>query len=164
MASTKVVEQQPRAVMLLMSWSELIRVMIIGALTGLLVAALYAMLDKYVLTPTLCSSPELAARCASKPYFASGVAMLIGSIGGLFALVWQRVYRPLLVVLLSAAGLWNVVLLIVNFPLWGAILSVALIFAVTYAVFAWIAQIRNFIIALVVGLVIVLLMRLIISA
>ncbi len=164
MASTKVVEQQPRAVMLLMSWNELFRVMIIGALTGLLVAALYAMIDKYVLTPSLCSNPELAARCASKPYFASGVAMLIGSVAGLFALVQQRVYRPLLVVLLAAAGLWNIVLLIVSFPLWGAIISAALLFAVTYAVFAWLAQIRNFIVALVVGLVLVLMMRLIISA
>lgn len=164
MASTRVVEQQPRPVMLLMSWGELVRILLIGALVGLITIALYASLDKYVLTPALCTSPELAVRCASKPYFAAGIATVVGGVIGLFALVNQRVYRPLYVVLLAAAGLWNAVLIIGAFPFWLAIVSVALIFAVVYALFAWLAQIRNFVVAFAVGLIVVLLMRLIISA
>lgn len=164
MASTRVVEQQPRPVMLLMSWVELGRIFIIGAIIGLLSAALYVMLDKYVLTPALCSAPEMASRCAAKPYFASGIAMVIGAIAGLFALVQQRAYRPLLVILLATAGLWNVVLLTAMLPLWTAAIATALIFGIVYCAFAWLAQIRNFVIALVVGVVLVLLMRLIVSA
>ena len=164
MASTRVVEQQPRPVMLLMSWSELVRILITGALVGLFTAALYAMLDKYVLTPALCSAPELAARCAAKPYFASGIALVVGGVAGLFALVQQRVFRPLLVVLLATAGMWNIVLLIALVPVWLAALSVAVLFGASYALFAWLAQIRNFVVAFAIGLVVVLLMRLIISA
>lgn len=164
MASTKVVEQQPRPVMLLMSWGELVRVIIVGAIVGLVTLALHAMLDKYVLTPTLCSAPELAARCASKPYFAAAVATIISAVIGLFALVQQRVYRPLFVVLLATAGLWNVVLLLVTLPLWAGVVGALFAFASAYAVFAWLAQIRNFIVALIVALALVLVMRLIVSA
>jgi hypothetical protein len=147
-----------------MSLSELIQVLIVGALAGLITVALYAMLDRYVLTPALCSAPELAARCEAKPYFASGIAMIVGAVLGLFVLVQRRVYRPLLVTLLSTAGLWNIVIVIAQFPVWLAAISIALIFAVVYAAFAWLAQIRNFIYALIVGVVLVLLMRIIISA
>jgi hypothetical protein len=156
-------EQQSRPVMLLMSWSELGRVVTIGALVGLVTVALCAILDKYVLTPALCSAPEMAARCASKSYFASAIAMVLGAVAGLFALVQQRVYRPLLVILLATVGLWNVALLIVTLPLVVAIIAAALLFAATYGAFAWLAQIRNFVIALIVGIILVVLMRLMLS-
>lgn len=163
MASTRVVEQQPRPVMLLMSWLELGRIFIVGALIGLASAALYVMLDKYVLTPALCSTPEMAARCEAKPYFAGGIAMIVGAVMGLFALVQQRVYRPLLIILLATIGLWNTVLLLDALPLWTATIVTALIFGVAYCAFAWLAQIRNFIAASMVGVVLILLMRLIVS-
>lgn len=164
MASTKVVEQQPRAVMLLMSWGELLRVVAVGALVGVVTWASYGLLHTYVLTPALCNAPELAARCQAEPYFAGGVATVVGAVVGLLLLVWQRVFRPLLVVLLASAGLWNVVLITTGFSWWVAILTSALLFGVTYAMFAWLAQIRNFIVSVIVGVVLVVVMRLIISS
>lgn len=164
MASTKVVEQQPRAVMLLMSWGELLRVVAVGALVGIVTWASYGLLHTYILTPALCNAPELAARCQAEPYFSGGVATVIGAIVGLLMMVWQRVFRPLLVVLLASAGLWNVVLITAGFTWWLAIVVGALLFGITYAMFAWLAQIRNFLVSVIVGIVLVVVMRLIISA
>jgi hypothetical protein len=60
--------------------------------------------------------------------------------------------------------LWNVVLLLVTLPLWAGVVGALFAFASAYAVFAWLAQIRNFIVALIVALALVLVMRLIVSA
>lgn len=168
MTKTVVTEEKPNSVphgVLLMSWREVVRVALIGAVVGLATYALTVVLDKYIITGLACGAePSGALNCDSKEYVASAAAMLLVAIGALFALVQSRVYRPLLVLILAAAGLWNVTLLALNTSWFASIFAMALIFAIGYAAFAWLVQIRNFFLATALGIVVVVLMRLIISA
>lgn len=147
-----------------MSVPDLLKLLIGGAIVGLATYAFFLVLDHYVFTPTLCSSTGLEERCANKESFASSIALVVGAFVGLFAAVQQRVYRPLLVVLFATVGLWNVPLIATSFPWWGAALIVAGLFSFAYSAFAWIVQLRNLYLAVGLGLVLLVVLRLIISA
>lgn len=147
-----------------MKLSDLIRLLIGGAVVGLATYALFLALDQYVFTPALCSSAGLEERCADKESFASSFALVIGAFVGLFATVRQRVYRPLLVVLFATIGLWNIPLLVADFTWWAAALLVAAVFSFSYGAFAWIVQLRNLYVAVGFGLVLVTVLRVIITA
>ncbi|MCB9820191.1 hypothetical protein H6796_02740 [Candidatus Nomurabacteria bacterium] len=150
---------------LLMTWRELLRVALIGAVVGLATFALTVVIDKYIITTTFCSGQDSGVvSCDSKEYMASAAATIMVAIGALFALVQSRVYRPLLVVLLAVAGLWNITILALNTNWIISSIAMMALFAIAYATFSWLVQIRNFLVALVLGIVIVVLMRLIISA
>jgi len=161
MATRKVAEQvQPGA--LLMNWRDVLKIGLAGAVIGLLTMGLYVLFDKYVFSPTLCSDINLGSgRCENKLAFSSSVALVIGALPILFFFVQQRVYRPLLVILLSVVTLWNIPLLLGELAVLPAILLSVLIFALTYLLFAWLAQIRNFPIALIVTIVTVIVVRIV---
>ena len=161
MATRKAVEQvQPGALM--MAWKDLLKIGIFGALIGLLTMGLYVLFDRYVFTPTLCSDMNIGSgRCENKLVFSSSVALVIGALPALFFFVQQRVYRPLLVLLLAVVTLWNIPLLIGELALLPATLLSLLIFALTYLVFAWLVQIRNFSVALIASIAVVVIVRII---
>ena len=164
MATRKVAEQvQPGA--LLMNWRDVLKIGAAGAIIGLLTMGLYVLFDKYVFSPTLCSDINLGSgRCENKLVFSSSVALIIGALPALFFFVQQRVYRPLLVILLAVVTLWNIPLLLGELAILPAILLTLLIFALTYLVFAWLVQIRNFPIALTATITVVVSIRLLLLA
>lgn len=165
MAKTKPVEVQATTMPRLLTWRDALTILVVGAVVGLVTLAVYFILDKYIFTPGLCSGANVdPVRCDSKEYFSSTLAMIIGGLAGLFALVQQRVFRPLLVVLLTVVGLWNVTLLLSGLVWWASVLLVALIFAVAYLAFAWLVQLRNFYLALGITALVVVLMRLILMS
>jgi len=164
MANTKVIEQ-PRPTAIVMSYVDLVRVVVSGLVIGLVTYALFVALDRYVFTPTLCGDVTgLAERCQDKESFASILAMVFGSIIGLFALVQARVYRPLLVILLVTVSLWGLPALAIDLPWWGFTFALSLIFGLAYGAFAWIVQLRNLYAAIGIGLVFLVILRLIINA
>lgn len=163
MATAKVLEQ-PRPAVMMMSSKDLLRLVGTGALIGLVTYALYVALDRYVFTPALCGSgvgfPE---RCGSKEYFASTLAMVVGAFAGIFVFVQQRVYRPLLVIILATVALWNIFTIGSAAAWWVFALLVLVLFALTYAAFAWLVQIRNLYLALGVSLLLLVVVRLLIG-
>ena len=163
MAKANLVEASPTMPRLL-TWGDALNIVIAGAVVGLITLAVYYLLDKYVFTPGLCGAGADPARCDSKVYFSSTLSMVIGGLAGLFALVRQRAFRPLLVVLLVSVGLWDIVLIFASMSLWVSVLLAAVIFAVAYLAFAWLVQLRNFYLALGVSAVVVVLMRLILMS
>jgi len=160
MVKAKPVEVSP-AMPRLLTVRDALSIAIAGAVVGLIVLAVYFMLDKYVFTPGLCGEGADPARCDSKVYFVSTLSMVIGGLAGLFALVRQRAFRPLLVVLLASVGLWDIVLILAGMTWWAGVLLIAVIFAAAYLAFAWLVQLRNFYLALGISAVVIVLMRLI---
>lgn len=164
MAKQTAVEQSPQQPLLLMTARDGLRIVVAGIIIGLVTIALYYVLEKYVFTPILCGEgTNLSGRCESKDLFASALATIIGAMGGLFAMVNQRVFRPLLVVLLVTVGLWNLPLLLVSLPWWGVVLGAGVAFGLAYAAFAWLVQLRNLFLAAGISVLIVVVMRLIIA-
>lgn len=163
MATSKAAEQ-PRPKVVTMPYGDLVKIALAGLVIGLVTVALYAVFDKYVFTPALCGDALAGTgRCENKLAFASSLAMIVSALGGLFAMVQLRVFRPLLVVLLVTVGLWNVLLLMGGLVWWQMALASGLVFAVAYGAFAWLVQIRNFFLALGLGAVIVAVLRLILT-
>lgn len=149
----------------LLLWREMFTIAIVGIIIGLLTLAIYFMLDRYVFTPALCNDTGAGlANCEGKEYYASALAMVAGGLGGLFALVQQRTFRPLLVVLLVTIGLWNIIIYMTGMTWWMGVLAGALLFGVAYVVFAWLVQLRNFYAALGLSVAVVVLMRLILMS
>ncbi len=163
MAKTKPVEKQLG--LPLMSWRDVGRLVLGGVLVGLITLALYAVLDKYILTPGLCSEVgTVTGRCENKLYFANAFAMVLGAFAGLFIMVQQRVFRPLLVVILATAGLWNIIMVTTDLSWWLHALIIAVLFGITYVAFAWLVQLRNFLVALILAVILVIAMRLVLMS
>lgn len=145
-----------------MNPNELLRIALAGAVIGVIAIALYALIDTYVFTPALCQNAAAEVnRCANKPAFTDALTMILAAIIGLFAMVQLRVYRPLLVVIVATVGIWGILsTLSSGLVWWGAALGSALVFALTYALFAWLVQLRHFLLALCVSVVVVIAVRL----
>lgn len=141
---------------------EILTIAGIGAAIGLVTSGAAYALDNYVLQAIMCRGD--GAGCEQAPTYAMTVAMVIGALLGLIALVQMRVYRPLLVVLATTIGLWGFVHLTEAMAwYWGLVIPVVL-FALSYLLFAWVARIRAFLIALIVSVVLVVAMQLILAS
>ena len=152
-----VVESHPSS-LIPMSLRELAGIIASGAFVGIAVVGLYLLLNHFVFSSVLCR-PQAPADCAQAPRYAMVMAQLIGIVAGIGILVRLRVYRPLLVVLATVIALWTLQALITPFAWWGALLVAALLFGICYGLFAWIARIRSFILALVITVVLVVIAR-----
>ena len=87
------------------------------------------------------------------------VAIIISTIAGVANLARLRIYRPLLIGLASAISLWGLQTVAGSFAWYWAVLVFVALFTLAYAAFAWVARLRNFILALVVTVVLVVLAR-----
>lgn len=135
---------------------------IIGLVTGLLVWILSELIIRVIITPVFCTtnSPSFSV-CTQGGALAGNIAMVIAAAASLFALVRIHTFRPLLVVLMSLIALWGLGSWVGPFSWYEAAFWSALLFALCYAAFAWLTQIRSFVIALIVCLVVVLAARII---
>lgn len=135
----------------------------VGAIVGAIVAAAYISLEKYVFSAVLCREGA-DSTCSQAPEYAMIVAMIIGAIVGLLALVQARVFRPLLVVLSAIVSLWGITTLTADFAWYWQALIIVGFFAVTYLLYAWVARVRSFLIAMIVSIVLMVAMRYIIMS
>ena len=144
------------------SRNSLIVSLSVGAFVGFFGWLLALGVDNWILSPVFCRSSDSAAVCVSAPLTAWIIAYCVLSTVGLFMLIRANVFRPLLVVIAALATLWAIGLW---FPavfwgfglLWGTVL-----FALAYALYAWLASIENFLVSAIMTVVIVILMRLLI--
>lgn len=135
---------------------------IIGLVTGLIVWGLSQLIIRLIIEPVFCTtnSPSFSV-CTQGGALGGNIAMVIAAAGSLFALVRVHTFRPLLVVLMSVIALWGIGSWVGAFHWYEAIFWSALLFALCYAAFAWLTQIRSFVIAVIVCLVVVIAARII---
>ena len=146
-----------------MTRRDFLSALVCGAGVGLFVGVLYALLSTLVFGAVLCR-PGQAEQCAQAPQYAMIVAAIIGAIAGLVALARVRIYRPLFVVLFSTVSLWAAHQLVVTYPWYWASLILLALFAIAYALFAWLARIRSFVVAAIFGVLVLVLVRFIATA
>ena len=159
MSEPVVHEETPNeSALVTMGTSELLRVVLRGALVGVAVAIVYLLLNKFVFTAVLCR-PQSTGDCTQAPNYAAISAFVLSVLGGVIVLAQARVYRPLLVVLAALISLWGIQDHAVDAMWYWVILAAAVMFGLSYGLYAWLARIRNFILALVVTIVVVVLIR-----
>ena len=157
----KVIEaSDPHAAWATMNVSTLLRIFIFGLIVGAVSFLLYVGLDRLVFEPILCSEGVALARCESKDDFAAGTAIVLGSLLGLFFLVRERVYRPILAVLGVAVALWGIYILVANLQVVLAGIVASVLFALAYVLFSWLVQPTSLLVSLAGVVVVAALSRL----
>ena len=141
-----------------MSRRELISMILVGVAVGAIISVLYFLLNKFIFSAVLCR-PQSTADCGQAPNYTMIVAMLVGSIGGLVGLARTRIYRPLLIVIVSVIALWGIQNVLMGLDWYWAMMITAIFFGLAYGVFGWLARIRNFILAIVLVAVLTVLVR-----
>lgn len=142
---------------------EIVGVFLTGLVVGLVVGVMIYLLNRFVFGIMLCRGDDTSS-CASAPQYAMIVSMILGAIAGLIALVQTRVYRPLLAVLGTTVGLWGINELTAQMTWYWALVVIAVLFGLSYALFTWVARIRSFVAALIVTIVLVVLIRLVMTS
>lgn len=138
---------------------EVVSAAIAGAVVGAVTVVAYMLLNRYVFGSVMCRAGADAS-CANAPSYAMAVSLVIGAVTGLVALVQARIFRPLLVVLATVISFWGLQSLVGGMVWYWAVVIGAVLFALAFLAFAWIARIRSFVLAVIVAIVLVLAIRL----
>lgn len=131
---------------------------VVGAIVGVLSVALMYVFNNFVFSVVLCRNQ--APTCSEAPTYAMITGMIIGAMAGVALLANRRVYRPLLVTIAATVALWGFHLLIAGWAWYWALLAGIVLFALAYSVFALLARLRSFVIAVIVTIIVVLIVRL----
>lgn len=151
----KIIEaSDPHAAWATMNVTTVARVFVYGIIVGLLSFALYVGLDRFVFEPILCRESAALARCETKDDFAAGTAIVLGSFLGLFLLVRERVYRPILAIIGVIIALWGIFALVGSLPVVLAAIVATLLFGLSYVLFSWLVQPTSLLIS-IAGVVVV---------
>jgi len=131
-----------------------------GAVAGIVAWVIFFGISQIDSTTLLCGN-QTSAVCQSAPRIIETIALIGGSIFGLLGLIRFRVFRPLLVVLAALVSLGGMQGIIAALPWYiAAVLSIAL-FAVAYAVYAWLSRMRSFILSVVAIVIVAVVVRLV---
>lgn len=158
----KVYSETKPAAIIMSSSRQVWQIAVTGLIVGLLVWGVAWLFQTYLYSIVLCRG-DLVAKCASAPQYATATAAVIATGIGLFALARLQVFRPLPVVLAAVISLWGMTTLTTAMPWFGAAIAIALLYAVAYALFSWVARIRSFLLAVLLMTVLVVIVRLTIA-
>ncbi len=145
------------------SQPSLVPSLLAGAFVGLFGWLLSLALNSWVLVPVFCRSADTTSACSNAPLTAWIIAYILVSIVGLFMLIRANVFRPLLVVAAALLTLWAVGLWFVSSAWWVGLIWSGGLFAVAYALYAWLASAKRFAYALIAIVVLVILFRLLMA-
>lgn len=138
----------------------LIAALIIGALTGAVGWVINIFLQQYFIEPVFCATPDSSTICTNGSMIAWSLAHVLAVGASVVAMVGALVYRPLLVAIAAFVSVVGLHSWLGGLEWWSATLWQALIFALAYATYAWIARLVQFWAAAVVAVIVVLLCRL----
>lgn len=142
-----------------LAMGDLWRTLGVGAMVGLIAWLLASLLFKFVFAPVLCR-PIAPTDCQLAPSYGLIAGLLIANLIGLIALVRMRLYRPLLAIIAVTVALWPFGWLISQLA-WGwTLLAFVVVWALGYALFAWIARTKSFVLAVILAVVAAFIVRL----
>lgn len=145
------------------SRNEIIRVFIIGLVIGLLTWGMAWALNKGVFIPLMCKT-HVASKCSESYAYALVASQVVVALLALFALVRQRVFRPLLVVLASTVTLWGLLHTVTDWTWYGTALASAVLYALAYVAFTLLARIRPLLLSAVAIVVLLVVARFVLSS
>lgn len=141
---------------------SIVGTLVTGLAVGIIGWLLSLAIQMWIIEPIFCRSPQTFAVCANGGTVAWAIAMIIVSVASLLSLVRSGVFRPLLVVLASLITLWGVSAWLGPLPWWQAMLWHGLLFALAYLLFAWVARLSSFLLAVIISIVLIIAARLVV--
>ena len=153
-------EDQAVPVLVAMSLRQFLQVVFIGAIVGGITWGLTVLLDAYVVKAVVCHGPA-AARCGMSLQYATASASIITAGLAVAGLARLQVFRSLLVGIAVTFTLWNEVMVLITSSSWQMALLLSLgMYALAYALMAWLVRLRPFVVAVVIVIVAVVAFRL----
>lgn len=144
--------------MIHMTTRQLIGVAITGLVTGVVAWLSAWLLSSIVFGPLLCHDTA-SSQCAAAPAYSEVAALVVATGVGVFGLVRLQVFRPLLVGLAAALSLWGVLAVLMGDSWLVGVSVLAVLYALAYALYAWIARIRSLLMAVIIVVVVLVLIR-----
>ena len=123
-----------------------LRIALIGAVIGLLTWMLAYGLQRYVLATLFCDNDTI---CQSSIDYAGAISIVVTAVIAVVVLVRSLVYRPLLIVLAATVSLWGITSWLSGLSILEQAGWIALLFALAYSAYAWLARVRNVVVMLI---------------
>jgi len=142
-----------------MSARDLFGALLAGLVTGVVTMGAALLMNRYVFGAVLCRGSG-GGDCTQAPLYAVIIAVVIGSILGTALLARMRIFRPMFVVLATAVALWGVHFWLFSATWYWTLAAAAILYALAYGAFTWIARIRSFLLSLVLTVALVIAIRL----
>lgn len=159
---TETYVNQPRPKFAEMTILTVVQIFVLGAVLGLIAWAVSAAVANYVISPLFCKADGgNFSVCAQGGLLASNIASLLVGALAVVALLRLGVFRPLLISLAVVISLWGIGPWMGALLWYEALAWTALLHAVAYLAFSWLARIRVFWIALLATVIVIVAARLI---
>jgi hypothetical protein len=142
----------------------LVRLFVVGLLAGVVGWLLYLAITHYFVSPIFCRSADTFSICNNGGAIAWVSAHVIVLAAAVATMARLGIYRPLLVALAVLAALWGAHTWLGGLPWYTALGWQALLFGLAMALFGWVARISNFLFALIVTLLLVIVARFILMS
>ena len=139
--------------------ASVVRLFIVGALSGAIGWLLYLAIAQYFIDPVFCRSAETFGVCRNGGTIAWVSAHIIVLAAAVAVLARLAIYRPLLVVLAVLVALWSAHSWLGGMVWYVGLLWQALLFGFAMTLFGQIARMTNFLAALLITVGIAVLLR-----
>ena len=127
-----------------LSWPDMGQIMIGAAITGVVTSAVLLLVANLGVFGAVCGLGSAnPASCGTPTFYTVLSAMVVAVIVGLIFLVQRRVYRPALVMLATAVGLWPVLTWLAASSWYVIVPVITILMALSIGVFSWISRLRN---------------------
>ena len=140
-------------------WAMWLRTIALGAVIGAIVWLATVLIGRYIIEPMTCGQVVHAAFCSDSRPVAGSIAAILAAVGGVVVMVRMAASRPIVVAIAAAALLWSIAALTDGLFWIEALAWSVVLYALSYALFAWIARYASLLIALVITVVLVVVIR-----
>lgn len=134
------------------------KVGLVGAVTGVLVVVVAALLERYVVDFLLCRGDTLEA-CAQSGVLSANLAAVVGAMMGFVLLLRLGVYRAVAVVVAVLVAFWGIASLFDGLRPAEVFAWMAGLYTLTYLLFVNIFRIRALIVAAVATIFVIVIVR-----
>ena len=139
------------------------RTVLLGAAIGFVFWILTTLIGRYIIDPIACGQVVNAVLCNDPKPLAGNIAAILVAVGGVIAMVRIGASRPIIVAVATAAILWQLGAWISGLFWLEAIAWSVILYALTYALFAWITRHAVLWLTIAISLVIVIVIRILLA-
>jgi len=138
------------------------RAPVLGAIIGLIFFILTLLIGRYIISPIQCGVSGTSA-CSGAVTMAGNIATVLTAVIGTVILLKLKIARPLLIAAASAVLTWNVAAWVFGLTWYEVLISVVVLYALSYALFSWLSRYSKIVPALIAIVAVLLIARIAIA-
>lgn len=142
-----------------MSWQNFLATIVTGFFIGAIVWSFTYVISEHALPRLLCEEASTILLCTQASTFSSNLATIFGALLGVLLLLKFDIFRPLLVVVVTAIALWSIEKWVQGGQWYEPLLLTAALYSLSYATFAWFARITFLRIAIILITLTIIIVR-----